>query len=172
MFHDHALLVRFFLGFVFCVLEYCSVVQCSAMDRVVRGDHILVGGVLEWNLPLQFCVCSIRFEKTLYIHFVVHFLSLLCQCRLHMVPRSLIGILMHLLAAESHSTSELLYLARYLNQTILVTECSTMWDQWVLHAGSMLLSWPELLSPFFIFHYFLFLLLPSVIWLWGLGSSN
>ena len=59
------------MGLVLPVLEYCSVVWCSAadthlklLDRAVSGDRFLTGGVFEWTLLivdlLQFCVCCIR----------------------------------------------------------------------------------------------------------------
>ena len=48
VFHDKLLLGRCFRGFVLPVLEYCSVVWCSAadthlklLDRVVSGDRFL-----------------------------------------------------------------------------------------------------------------------------------
>ena len=57
VFHDRSLLLRSFWSFVLPVLEYCSVVWCSAadshlklLDRVVRSAGFLAGGVLECNL--------------------------------------------------------------------------------------------------------------------------
>ena len=57
VFHDKALLGRCFLGFVLPVLEYCSVVWCSApdthlklLDRAVSGARFLTGGVFEWDI--------------------------------------------------------------------------------------------------------------------------
>ena len=57
VFHDRSLLLRSFWSFVLPVLEYCSVVCCSAadshlklLDRVVRSAAFLAGGVLECNL--------------------------------------------------------------------------------------------------------------------------
>ena len=55
MFHDRSsLLVRCFRGFVLPVLEYSSVVWCSAadphlklLDRAVSGARFLTGGVFE-----------------------------------------------------------------------------------------------------------------------------
>ena len=69
--------------------------------------------------PLQFCVYCTKSRVPLCIHFVVHCLYLLCQYGLHVVPWMLIGILMHLLAAESLSTAGLLHLTHYHYGTIL-----------------------------------------------------
>ena len=57
VFHDRALLVRCFRGFVLKVLEYCSAVWCSAadtqlklLDRAVSGARFLTGGVFECDI--------------------------------------------------------------------------------------------------------------------------
>ena len=57
MFHDRSLLGRCFRGFVLPVLEYCSVVWCSAadphlklLDRAVSGARFLTGGVFECDI--------------------------------------------------------------------------------------------------------------------------
>ena len=57
VFHDRSLLGRYFRGFVLPVLEYCSVVWCSAadthhkvLDRAVSGARFLTGGILECDI--------------------------------------------------------------------------------------------------------------------------
>ena len=57
VFHDRSLLGRCFRGFVLPVLEYCSVVWCSAvdthlklLDRAVSGAQFLTGGVFECDI--------------------------------------------------------------------------------------------------------------------------
>ena len=57
VFHDRLLLGRCFGGFVLPVLEYCSVVWCSAadthlklLDPVVSGASFLTGAVFECDL--------------------------------------------------------------------------------------------------------------------------
>ena len=132
VFHDQSLVVRCFGCFVLPVLEYCSDVWC------------LIGGCRCTHYSLhrvvQFCVCYIRSLVITCIHFVVHCLCFLCQCGLHVVHWSLVGIVMHVIAAESHSTSGLSDLALYLYGMILVTECSMVWDWRVLRVvASMLL---------------------------------
>ena len=114
---------------------------------------------------LQLCVCCIRSGVTLGIHFVVHCLCLLWQCVSHEVLFSVIGVLMHLIAAEPHSGAGLLYINQRLNGTILMAVCLMVWDWPGLRARSMLLCWPELLTLFP--HWFLILYLPSVWWLCG-----
>ena len=60
IFHDRSLLVRYFWSFVLPVLEYCSVVWCSAadshlklLDRVVSSANFLVVYALENNFAHQ-----------------------------------------------------------------------------------------------------------------------
>ena len=57
VFHDRALLGRYFRGFVLPVLEYCSAVWCSGadthlklLDRAVGGARFLTRGVLECDI--------------------------------------------------------------------------------------------------------------------------
>ena len=57
VFHYRLLLGRCFRSFLLPVLEYCSVVWCSAadthlelQDRVVSGASFLTGGLIECNL--------------------------------------------------------------------------------------------------------------------------
>ena len=57
MFHDRSLLERCFQGFLLPVLEYCSVVWCSAtgkhlklLDRAVSGAWFLTRGVFECDI--------------------------------------------------------------------------------------------------------------------------
>ena len=60
VFHDRSPLGRWFRGFVLPVLEYCSVVWCSAadthlklLDRAVSGARLLTGGVFECDIPYR-----------------------------------------------------------------------------------------------------------------------
>ena len=59
VFHDLSLLLRSFWSFVLPVLEYCSVVWCSAadshklLDRIIRSAGFLAGCVLESNLAYR-----------------------------------------------------------------------------------------------------------------------
>ena len=57
MFYDRSLLGRCYRGSVLPVLEYCSVVWCSAanthlklLDRAVSGAWFLTGGVFECDI--------------------------------------------------------------------------------------------------------------------------
>ena len=57
VFHDKLLIGRCFWGFVLPILEYCSVVWCSAadthlklLDRIVSGACFIAGGVLNRDL--------------------------------------------------------------------------------------------------------------------------
>ena len=79
---------------LFCPI-WSTVLQCGArlpihilirlLDSVVSGTSFLVGCELQCitfpiNDPSLLCVCCKRLGATLYIHFVVHCLCLLCQC--------------------------------------------------------------------------------------------
>ena len=56
VFHDRLLLERCFRGFVLPVLEYCSGVWCSLLDRVVSGVRFETGvGV---NITLVSSICG------------------------------------------------------------------------------------------------------------------
>ena len=63
----------------------------------------------------------------------------LCQCGLHAMLWSHIGILMRLLAAEPRSTGELLFPCQCICGKILPALYSMVWDWLVLRAGPMIL---------------------------------
>ena len=114
VFHDQSAMVRCFWGFVMPILEYCSVLRCSAadthhrlLDCVVTRASFLAGSVLECNLSSRRSVAVLCMGSavTLCIDFVVHCLCLLYQYVLHFdtVLWFLIVICMHLFAAEPRS---------------------------------------------------------------------
>ena len=132
------------------VLEYCSVVWCSAsdthlklLDRAVSGARFLTGGCLSVIFlivdPCQSCVCFIRSGVIRCTLLMVLYLDCMCQCELHAVLWSHIGTLMDRLAAEPCSTAALLFPSRCPSGTILLTVYSMVWDWWVPRAGPMLL---------------------------------
>ena len=91
----------------------------------------------------------------------------MCQCGLHAVPRSHIGILMRHLAAEPCSTSGLLFLSQCPSGTILLTPYSMVWVQSVFIGLSCSI-------PTIVFYYFS-LSLPVyrlVLWGWGLRTDT
>ena len=103
VFHDRSLLGRCFRSFVPPVLE----LQCGArlqihtlnywtVQSVVPGFYL--GVCLSVTLfivdPWQYCVCSIRSSATRCTLLMVLFLDRICQCGLHAVLWSHIGILM------------------------------------------------------------------------------
>ena len=109
----------------------CSVVWCSAADKHLKQlDHVLSGA--------QFLTgeCDIEHATlTLFVVpngrctlFMVLYLDRMCQCRLHSVLWSHIGILMPRLAAEPRSTTRFLFRCQYRCGTILVTPYSTVWN--------------------------------------------
>ena len=66
VFHDRSLLLRSFWSFVLLDLEYCSAVWCSdanshlkLLERVVRSDGFLAGGVLDCILALRRSVAEL-----------------------------------------------------------------------------------------------------------------
>ena len=95
---------------------------------------------------LQFCLCCIRSAVT---RLMMRNLDRMCQCGLHAVPWSHIGILMRHLAAEPRSTAGLLFPSQCPSGTILLTPYSMVWDWRVSRAGPMLFYWPKLLYPYY-----------------------
>ena len=72
-----------------------------------------------------------------------------CQCGLHAVLCSHIGIFMRRLAAEPRRTAGLLVLYLCPSGTILLIQYSMVWDWLVSRAGPMLFYWTNLLYPFY-----------------------
>lgn len=95
---------------------------------------------------------------------VVHSLCTACaflwQCGAHVVPCSLITILLHFLPPGSAGPLYLTH-AVSLYRTILMTAYSTVWTC-ELRVGSMLLCWLELLSIFVLSCFFFFLSIGSL----------
>ena len=92
-------------------------------------------------LPCTSSICgSIMYavqDVTRCTHFVVLYLCPLCQCGLHVLLWSHIGLLMCLLAAEPHSTAGHLFPSQCLSGMILLTLCLMVWDCQVSTAGPM-----------------------------------
>ena len=111
VFHDRSLLWRCFRGFVLPVLEYCSVVWCSAadthlkpLDRAVSGARFLTGDVFECDISHRRSVAVLRMLNKIRCNPVhplnmVLYLDHMCQCGLQAVLWSHIGTLMHRLTA-------------------------------------------------------------------------
>ena len=105
---DRSLLESCFQCFVLPVLEYCSAAWCSAADKhfmiryhTVHGDSVLTGRVLECIIAhrrslVVSCMLSTirckRFDVTRCTLFIVFYICCMCQCGLHSVLWSLIGI--------------------------------------------------------------------------------
>ena len=89
--------------------------------------------------PLYGTLCTLSMVPYMYP---------MCQCGLHAVLWSHIGIFMLILAAEPRSTAGLLFPSQCLCGTILPTVYAIVWDWPVSRAGPMLLHWPKLLDPF------------------------
>ena len=173
MFQDRSLLERCFQGFVLPVLEYCSTVLCSTadthfklLDRAVSGARFLTGGVFECNIAHRRSVavlcmlCKIWCNPMHPLNDVLasaDYLDRTCQCGLHAVTWSHIGILMRRLAAEPRSTAGLLFPYQCPYGTILLTPNSMVWDWRVSRAGPMIFYWPKLLyrnySLLLFFHF-------------------
>ena len=111
VFHDRSLLGRCFRGFTLPVLENCSAVWCSAadwglklLDGAVSGTRFLTGGVFDRDIAHR------RSVVLLCMQYKIRCIDLdcTCQCWLHAVLCSHIGILMRRLAAEPRSTTPLL----------------------------------------------------------------
>ena len=121
---------------------FCStVLQCDArlpihtlnywtVQSVVPG--FLLGMCLSVTLIIvdlwQYCVCCIRSDVTRYILLMVLFLDRMCQCGLHALLWSHIGILMRRLAAEPRRYRKTLFPAQGPSSTILLIPYSMVWE--------------------------------------------
>ena len=119
---------------------------------------------------LQFCVYCIRSGVTRSTLLMMRYLDRMCQCGLHAVPWSHIGILMHHLATETRSTTGLLFSSQCPSGTILLTPYSMVWDWRVSRAEPMLFYCLSSSIPTIVFYYFSLSLLPILrfgLWGWG-----
>ena len=117
----------------------------------------------------QYCLCCIRSDVTRCTLFVVLYLCRMCQCGLHAVLWSHIGILKGVFAAEPRSTAGTLFRSQCPCGTILLTLYSMVWDWQVSRAGPMFFYWPKLLYPFLSSTIFPFLFFRSIGWYCGAG---
>ena len=178
VFHNRSLLDRCFRGFVLPVLEYCYAVWSSAadtylklQDRAVSGARFLTGVVFE---------CDIAHRRSVAVPCLLYkircnpmhplngdlYLDRMCQCGLHVVFCSHIGILMRRLAAENRSTAWLLLPSRCLSGTILLTLyrlCGTGWfqeqDQWFFIG--LICCIPPIYSFLLFFPFFIIIIIAS-----------
>ena len=108
--------MRCFDGFVLPVLEYCSVVWCSAadthlklLDRAVSGARFLTGGVFECDIAHRLSVavlCILYKIRCNPMHRLNDALpGPYVPVRSHAVPWSHMGIPMHHLDTEPRSTT-------------------------------------------------------------------
>ena len=132
--HDRSLLRRCFRGFVYCSAVWCSAADThlKLLERAVSGARFLSGSVFECDIahrrPWQSFACFIRSCVKRCTLLMVLYLDRMCQCGLHAVLWSHIGTLMHRLAAESLSTTGLLFHSRCPCGMILLTPYSMVWD--------------------------------------------
>ena len=141
------------------------------LERVVSGVSHLSGVCLSVTLFIvdlwQSCVCCIRSGVTQCAIFMVLYMCRMCQCRLHAVLWSHIGILMGLLPTEPRSTA-----GPELSLGVLVVRSCRPCIRWCGTGGfqeqCLLIYWPKMHCKFFVFYYVSLSLL-SVYWLvlWG-----
>ena len=185
VFHDRLLIGRCFWGFVLPVLEYCSVVWCSAadihlklLDRVVSGACFLVGGVLNCNLSHR---RSVAMLCMLY--------KIMCKpmhplCGTLPVPYVPVRVTCGTLIAHRYISAlprcrtsqnrRLLFSTQYLSGMIWLTPYSMVWDWRVSRAGPMPFCWPScsLLFCLQLFYLSLLFLYRLVVWGWGLCTDR
>ena len=152
VFHDKSLLGTCFLGFVLPVLEYWtgrSVSGVSDLTGVCLSATLLIVGVWQYRV-----CCKISGVTRYNIY-----LRRMCQCRLHAVLWSHIGIIIRLLAGKTCSMTGVLF-------PLIVPVERTSWPciRWcgtgTSRPGTMRFYWHELLYPFLsspIFHLLFFL---------------
>ena len=150
----------------FSCLFWSTAVWCWAadthlrlLDRAVSGARLLTGGCLSVTLLivdlLQFCVCCIRSGVTRCTRLMMRYLDRVCQCGLHAVPWSLIGIVMRHLAGEPRGIAGRLFPSQCPSGTILLTR--VVWDWRLSRAGPMRFYWPKPLYPYWsLQRFFLF----------------
>ena len=122
VFHDRSLLGRCFrvchasFGVLFCSLVQAADPHLKLLDCAVIGARLPVtnwGVCLSVTLlivdPWQSSVCFIRSGVTRCTLLIVLYLDCMCQCGLHTVLWSHIGLLMHRLTVEPRSTAGLLF---------------------------------------------------------------
>ena len=165
------------------VLEYCSAVWCSAadthhrlLDRVVSGASFLTGGVFECDLAHRRSVAVLCMLYKIRCNLMHHF------CGALPVPyvkdagyaRRCDHTSVHLLAAEPHSVTGLLFPGQCLCGTILATPYSMVWDWRVSRVGPMPFYWPSCSLTFclLLFSFSLISFCGLVLWGWGLRNDR
>ena len=106
---------------------------------------------------------------------MVLFPDRMCQCRLHAVLWSHIGLLMRFLAAEPRSTAGLLFPYQCPSGKTLLALYSMVWDWRDSRAGPMIFIGLSCSIPVIVFYYFSLSLLPVcrvVLWGWGLQTDR
>ena len=149
-------------------------IHLKPLDRAVSGARFLTGVVWVCHCSsivdlLQFCVFCIRSCVTRCIRLLMSYLDCVCQCGLHAVNWSHIGILMLRFAAEPRSTAGLLFLSQCPSGTILLTPYSMVWDWRVWRAGQCFFIGLSCSIPTIVFYYFSLLFFLSKGWHCGAG---
>ena len=137
----------------------------SALQVVGAGSYLLRGclSVTFHIVDLgKYYVCCISSGVSNPMHyFMVHYLCCMCQCGLHAVLWSHIGIPMRHLGAGPCRLERFLIACQDLCETILMTHYSMVSDLLVSRAGRMLFLIP------FVFYCFPFLFFHSLGWYCG-----
>ena len=94
------------------------------LDCAVTGARFLTGGVFECDIAHRRSVAILCMLYKRCTRLMMRCLDRKCQCWLHSVPWSHIGILMRHLTAEPRSIAELLFPSRCPSRTILLTPYS------------------------------------------------
>ena len=179
VFHDRLLLGWCFRGFVLPVLEYCSVVWCSAadthlklLDRVVSGARFLTGGVFECDLAHRRSVAVLNMLYKIRCN-LMHLLYGALPVPVEVTRGTVIAHL-YTYAPPCCRTSQFRMTFIPLSVTLLVTPYSMVWDWRVSRAGPMPFYWPSRSLPFCVLLFYLSLLsfYGLVLWGWGLRTDS
>ena len=187
MFHDRSLLGRCFRGFVLQVLEYCSAVWCSAadthlklLDRAVSGARFLTGGVFDCDIYDRRSVAVLCMLYKIRCN-PVHPLNGALPGQFVPVRDTRGALVAHRFTYAPPRCRTLQYSMTFIPfsvslwNDILLTPYSMVWDWRVSRAGSMLLYWPKLLYPYYIFYSFSITLLSFytlVLGGWGIRTDR
>ena len=175
--HGGSLLEICFRSFVLPALMYCSAVWSSAadthlklLDRAVNFIQVpnCMGDCLSVILPIvdlwQYYLCCIKSDVTRCTRLMVLYRDSTCQCGLHAVPWSHIGIFMLRLAAEPRNIASHLFPSQFPSVSFFLTSYSMVWDWRLSSEGPMLFNLITYSIPSKVLYYFPFLFFLSIGW--------
>ena len=156
---------------LYCPFSSTGATHLKLLDSLVSDARFIPGGVFECDIAHRRYVAVqgmlYKIGLTRYTLAMVLYLCRMCQCGLHALLQSHIGILMPLLAPEPRSTAG--FSSEYPCGKILLTLYLMVSELRVWRAVPMFFYWPKLLDPFLSFTHFPFLYFLDIGWYCGTG---